>query len=103
MLTNLIKLRKGRGLRQKDIAEKLKVGVNTYCYWEKGINEPDIKSLIELSKIFGVSVDYIIDNQKPQPMLIIQTDEITKVYDKISKENLNIIIQIADLNTKNGN
>ena len=46
MLNNLIKLRKGRGLRQKDIAEKLKVGVNTYCYWEKGINEPDIKSLI---------------------------------------------------------
>ena len=101
MLNNLIKLRKGRGLRQKDIAEKLKVGVNTSCYWEKGINEPDIKSLIELSEIFGVSVDYIIDNPKPQPMLIIQTEEFTKIYNKISKENLNIIIQIADLNTKN--
>lgn len=42
----LRELRKNRGLRQKDIAEKIGVSPQSYGYYENGINKPDPEMLI---------------------------------------------------------
>lgn len=56
--------RKEKDLTQKQIAEKLKVVESCYANWEQGRSEPSIESLKELSKIFDVSIDYLVGNEK---------------------------------------
>lgn len=57
---NIKKLREEMGLTQKQLADYLNVTRSTYSYYESGKNLPSIQSLIKLSKIFGVSCDYIL-------------------------------------------
>ena len=53
-------IRKECGKTQKNIYELLKVSANCYASWEQGRTEPDIKSIIKLCNIFGVSADYLL-------------------------------------------
>lgn len=57
---NIKKLREEMGSTQKQLADYLNVTRSTYSYYESGKNFPSIQSLIKLSKIFGVSCDYIL-------------------------------------------
>jgi len=48
-------------MTQKELAKRLQIADSTLSYWEMGRYEPDNDSLIELSRFFGVPVDYILD------------------------------------------
>lgn len=48
------------GLTQSDLALKLNVSFQTVSKWEKDINEPDVKTLKELSSIFGCTIDELV-------------------------------------------
>lgn len=56
----LAKLRKERGLLQKDLADHLKVSVSTISNYEKGVHLPDLDTLIRLVDYFDVSTDYLL-------------------------------------------
>ena len=62
-MKNLLLLRKGKHLRQVDVANYLGIAVSTYSYWENDINEPDVASLKKLADYFGVSVDILLDRE----------------------------------------
>lgn len=61
LIKKLKQLRKEAGLTQKMVAQILNVSCSTYTKYELGENEPDIETIIKLSKIFQVSVDYLLD------------------------------------------
>ncbi len=56
----LRELRKQSPIMQKDIAQKIGVSVRTFQQYEQGLLEPNIEKLILLSKIFNVTVDFLI-------------------------------------------
>ena len=58
----LKKLRKDAGLTQVDVANKLGISQPAYASWERGIKKPTQENLVKLSKIFYVSVDYLLGN-----------------------------------------
>ena len=51
----LARLRKDRGMTQKELAEKLNVSDKTVSKWEKGQSYPDVTIFPLLSSIFGGS------------------------------------------------
>ncbi|MBQ6135647.1 MAG: helix-turn-helix transcriptional regulator [Bacilli bacterium] len=55
-------LRKKNGLSQEELAEKVGVARQTISKWELGETSPDLKQSKELSKIFNVSLDELVDN-----------------------------------------
>lgn len=57
-------LRKEKGLTQSDLAKLLYTSQDTISLWELNKSLPDVKSLIELTKIFNVSADYILGIEK---------------------------------------
>ena len=67
----LIELRKKQGLSQEELGYKLNVTRQTVSKWELGQTTPEMDKLIEMSKIFNISVDELINesdttpNQKP--------------------------------------
>ena len=50
------------GISQQKLADMLSVSQQAVFKYEKTGNEPDISTLIRLSEIFDVSVDYLIGN-----------------------------------------
>lgn len=72
-------LREDKDMTQKMLGDKLGVSHNTVSAWENGINEPNIANLIMLSKIYNVSVDYLINN----PISI--DEEIKYIIDNITR------------------
>lgn len=56
----LKQLRRDNGMLQVDLAEHFKVSKSAVSGWEVGRNQPNYDILIEMSILFGVSVDYLI-------------------------------------------
>lgn len=60
---NLIKLRKGKGWSQEDLADKLDISRQAVSKWEVGMSKPDIDNLIKLSKLFSKPIDDLVNNK----------------------------------------
>lgn len=57
LATNIKFLRKKAGKTQDGLSSDVKIGRTTIANYEAGISEPNIETLITLSKYFGVSLD----------------------------------------------
>lgn len=59
---NLIRLREMHGMSKKDVAMALGVKPNTYRVWESVDGKNGVKNyyLLQLAKIYNVSVDYLL-------------------------------------------
>lgn len=53
-------IREDSDMKQIDLAKKLNIAKTTLSGYERQISEPPFEILIKISKIFNVSVDYII-------------------------------------------
>ncbi len=62
MIKNLKTLRKEKGVSQKALGEEIGVSQQSINKYENYNIEPDISTLIHLSKYFNTSVDYLIGN-----------------------------------------
>lgn len=60
MKNRLKQQRLDAGLTQSELAQMLSVKQNTYSNWERGTIRPNIDCLNVLSRIYGVSIDYLI-------------------------------------------
>jgi transcriptional regulator with XRE-family HTH domain len=62
MLGNKIhELRKKHSLTQEAFASLINVSRQAVQKWERGISLPDCDKLISISRVFNVSVDYILE------------------------------------------
>jgi transcriptional regulator with XRE-family HTH domain len=58
----IIGLRKSNGMSQEDLAEKLNVSRQAISRWESGTAMPDASNILQLSKLFGVTTDYLLND-----------------------------------------
>lgn len=58
--SRLQKLRKKNGYSQEELAEKLGVSRQAISKWENEQGYPDMKNVIKLSELYGVSTYYIL-------------------------------------------
>lgn len=59
----IIQLRKKNGWSQEELAEHMNVSRQAVCKWEGAQSIPDINKLILLSKLFNVSIDYLLKDE----------------------------------------
>lgn len=81
-----MKLKEARlkiGLSQYEVAEALSCSQVVYSRYENGIREPSIEVLKKLSELYGVTVDYLIDNDPRKETII--TKEERQILDIIRK------------------
>ena len=75
----LKEIRKKFGLSQEQLAEIMNVSRQAITKWETDAGLPDTENLKELSRIFGISIDYLLDNNNELPLLVMKK--------KLDKEN----------------
>lgn len=61
----ILYLRKKEGMSQEDLAARLDVSRQTVYKWESGAAMPEIAKIRSLAKMFGVSFDYLMDDDVP--------------------------------------
>jgi len=62
----LYQLRKEKGLTQADLAERLEVSRQSVSNWEVGTTTPSTKRLRDLSQLYGVPLDYLLNENSPE-------------------------------------
>lgn len=52
-------LRKSKKMSQERLAEKLNVSRHSISNWERDVSSPDIHALLEMTELFGVSLNHL--------------------------------------------
>lgn len=66
---NLMRLRKQKGLSQEELGNQLNVSRQTVSKWELGQTTPEMEKLIDISKLFEISIDSLVgksDSSMPE-------------------------------------
>lgn len=61
----LLALRQREGLTQREVAVRMHLERSCYTYYERGRSNPSYRSLLELARLYGVTVEYLIDDEIP--------------------------------------
>ena len=61
---NLLMLRNIHGFSQEEIAGRINISRQAYAKWESGATIPDIEKCSLLAKVYGVTVDSLIKDEK---------------------------------------
>lgn len=88
-------LRKEKGLSQEQLANMLNVSRQSISKWELNESKPELVNIVELSKIFNVSTDYLLTNTD-EPII---RDQTSSTYNsvKLNRYKLTVIISIVIL------
>lgn len=83
----ILNLRKSINMTQEQLANKLNVTRQTISKWELNETTPDIKQAKELSKIFNVSLDELLDNNIESVLInkVSNTEKLAGMIIKILK------------------
>ncbi|HIU81659.1 MAG TPA: helix-turn-helix transcriptional regulator [Candidatus Ornithoclostridium faecavium] len=108
-MNRLFELRSEANLSQRAIAKLLNISQGTYNNWENSNTQPSIEQLIELSRLFKVSVDYIICNSDEYG--IIDTKEklsdeqkfLLELFGRLDRNGKTSLLELLKSATKNRN
>jgi len=95
----IIRLRKANGWSQENLAEKLNVSRQTVSRWEGSTALPDAGNILQLSKLFAVTADYLLnddyesDNDLPKVKEINQDGLNQIMFFLVMLEVMTLIIQ----------
>lgn len=95
----LVALRKGKGMSQEQLAEKLGVSRQAISRWESGETTPDMLNLLGLCECFQVSSDYLLhdDYESDADIPVVKQKEEEIVEVKMKKKNMHLISAIGFL------
>jgi len=87
----ILKLRKQHNFSQDTLASQLSVSRQSISKWELGESIPDTENIIQISKLFNVSIDYLLNEEffDEQNLSIVKEIK-TTIHTKYSKKNYRI-------------
>ncbi|EAC8432154.1 helix-turn-helix transcriptional regulator [Listeria monocytogenes] len=80
------KLRKTNNLTQKELAGKLGVATSTITNYETGFRSPNQEVLFELTKLFGVKINYFFPSPDREDGILMQKRIVGEIIKKRRKE-----------------
>ena len=70
---NIADLRKKNGMTQAEFAEKLNYSDKAISKWERGESVPDIATLKQIAEMFGVTIDYLLEEDHTKADALMDT------------------------------
>lgn len=87
----IIKERKKLGLSQEELAEKMNVSRQAVSKWESAQSIPEIDKLLQLSRLFGVTTDYLLKDEMENEEYLTSSEEST--VRKVSLKEANLYLE----------
>ena len=94
----LRELREENEYTQKDIADKIGLTKSAYGYYERGKSVPDAQTLVQLSKIFDVTTDYLLglsEDKKPIEDITERQKKAIRLTDQLTDEQFESILEMV--------
>lgn len=93
----IIKHRKINYWSQEDFAEKLNVSRQAVSRWENGTALPDAQNILQISKLFHVTTDYLLndDYESDRDIPAVQTAEQAAETLFVKKKHLHLVAAIC--------
>lgn len=92
-------LRKGKSMSQEELASQLTVSRQAISKWELGESVPDTENVVQLSKLFSVSTDYLLsdeyDSDTDIPAVKASSENLKTEYRSKTKKVSYILISIG--------
>ena len=92
MKLDLLKYRKMSKISQQELARLLKIPQTTYSSYETNKVEPDLQTLVNLAKIFNISVDELLGVEVPKTInenfTVEESEILMNNLSKLDKESL---------------
>ena len=85
----LLSLRKQKGMSQEELADKLNVTRQTVSKWELDQTVPDMNKLVEISKLFEISLDELTGGMNMNNYINEYKTEYTNEYKETAHEKKN--------------
>jgi len=93
----IINLRKANGWSQEDFADKLNVSRQAISRWENGTALPDAQNVLQISKLFHVTTDYLLNDDYESdsdiPAVKTATEETEALF--LKKKHLHLVAAIC--------
>ena len=93
----IIKHRKANGWSQEDFAEKLNISRQAISRWENGTALPDAQNILQISKLFNVTTDYLLNDDYESdgdiPAVLTAIKETSDLFSK--KKQLHLVSAIG--------
>lgn len=87
----IMRLRKRNGWSQEDLAEKMQVSRQAVSKWESAQTIPDLERVLMLSRLFGVTTDYLLKDEMEDEEFSDETDN--TAVKRISLAQANAFLQ----------
>ena len=81
-------LRKSRGWTQVELAEKLDISDKTISKWESEAGMPEISQLPALSKLFDVSIDFLMTGKIDETISLDDMDSVKRMFYLIKNDDV---------------
>ncbi len=94
LLERLKKIRKEKGISQKELSEVLNISHQAYNHYETGVRKPSLEVLISLADYFNVSTDYLLGRDKTPETNIDSSQYKTNELDEDEQDVLNALNKI---------
>lgn len=98
----LKQLRKNAGLTQKELAKLVGYEQTIISLWENGLRDPNVQTLIDLSRILNCSVDKLVgleeeqeETQKKEPEKV-EPREFQTYKSEFHKECIDLVNQLTE-------
>ena len=98
----IIQLRKKNGWSQEELAEQMNVSRQAVCKWEGAQSIPDINKLIQLSRLFNVSMDYLLKDEMEEVVYNVDSSQGEIVTEEknpkrfVSMEEANAFLKVKE-------
>ena len=87
MIAEKIKaLRETKNMTQAELAKKLGITRSSVNAWEMGISVPSTQYVVELSSLFKVSTDYLLDIKKTSSLSL----------DGLTEEDVQVVFSVVN-------
>jgi transcriptional regulator with XRE-family HTH domain len=97
---NIKKVRKEKGMLQKQVAAEVGLDQSNYNKIENGQRQPSIEVLYKLAKLFGMTTDQLINLEDGIPNEVVIEDEpLTqqlKLINQLEDDDRNVIFKMID-------
>ncbi|MFC5044114.1 helix-turn-helix domain-containing protein [Aquimarina hainanensis] len=92
LLENIKRIRKEKGLTQKDVAEGSDMLVPTYSRLERGGSNPSLASMVRIAKALGVPVVELLSTSEIKDRNVAQKLEMIGNLSEYNKSVINIML-----------
>ena len=99
----IINLRKKAGWSQEELAGRLGVTRQSVSKWEGAQSVPDIEKIVQLSRLFSVTTDYLLKDELEDPDPVTMTDAVRQAdpemaYRKVTMEEASTYMKLEEEN-----